>query len=594
MQGRMGDTESLRFAYMNGQLHDHPLAELIREISAERLSGVLRLVRERAKGVVYFDAGRIVSARSNLRAFRLAECLRRWRVVSAERLASIVTETMPDAEAAAALVAAGAIDETGLEIVRERQGAETLHPMLLWTDGEWSFDPRTRLDETTHAPLESLRLLLEGARRLPVEFVAARLADDEMMSPAAAAPAGAQLLPVEAFVLSRVDAPMRVGEVVAVSGVPESQTRQALYVLALVGLLRRGRWSRIFSPEAVAHELKRKTGAPSHAVVTPKPVAAKQAPTVVNHVEPEATAPIEADPLDELDALFALATVTNYYEMFAVGRNATADDIKRAYYTLAKRFHPDRFHRDADDALRARVEQSFGKIAQAYETLKDSSLRATYDLKLDAQLRRAASSAPAPQPPLERTTTPSTPGSTPKPPTPQKHTSQQQATQQPPPSQQATPRTPPPQATSTRTPPQTTSTPPDASGTTTDAAPLYRAEQSFQQALWALKHDNQVLALSCLSEAVRLAPQQARYRAHYGRALATDPRARRAAETELQAAVALDARNASYCIMLAEFYRDNGLRRRAESELERALSVDPQHAAARTMLNALRTSGARD
>ena len=405
---------------MNGQLHDHPLVELIREISAECLSGVLRLARERAKGVVYFDAGRIVAARSNLRAFRLVECLRRWRVVTSERLASIVTETMTDEETAAALVAAGALDATGMEIVRARQGAETLSPMLLWTDGEWSFDPLARLDETTHAPLDVTQLLLDGARRLPFDFIAARMSVEEMLSPTVQdAPAGAQLLPVEAFVRSRVDAPMRVGEVVAItSGVPEPQVQQALYVLALARLLQRERWPRIFSPEAVARELKRPlnatTGAAASAPAANAANAANAAsattttgrpmPEAVKDDQPAPAAPTEADPSDELDALFALAASSSYYEIFSVGRKANTADIKRAYYGLAKRFHPDRFHHETDAALRARIEQAFSKIAQAYETLKDSALRATYDLKLETQLRRGGTLSPVAPPPVVEST----------------------------------------------------------------------------------------------------------------------------------------------------------------------------------------------
>ena len=42
---------------MNGQLREHPLAELITEIAAKGFSGALRSARERAQAVVYFEAG---------------------------------------------------------------------------------------------------------------------------------------------------------------------------------------------------------------------------------------------------------------------------------------------------------------------------------------------------------------------------------------------------------------------------------------------------------------------------------------------------------------------------------------------------------
>ena len=89
-------------------------------------------------------------------------------------------------------------------------------------------------------------------------------------------------------------------------------------------------------------------------------------------------------------------------------------------------------------------------------------------------------------------------------------------------------------------------------------------------------------------EAVRLAPQQARYRAHLGRTLAREKATRRQAETELLAAVSLDALDASFRVMLAELYKDVGLRRKAEAQLERALALEPTNAEARALFAELR------
>ena len=47
---------------MNGQLSEHPLAELISEIAAKNLSGALRITRERVKAVVYDYAADLVGS----------------------------------------------------------------------------------------------------------------------------------------------------------------------------------------------------------------------------------------------------------------------------------------------------------------------------------------------------------------------------------------------------------------------------------------------------------------------------------------------------------------------------------------------------
>jgi len=61
------------------------------------------------------------------------------------------------------------------------------------------------------------------------------------------------------------------------------------------------------------------------------------------------------------------------------------------------------------------------------------------------------------------------------------------------------------------------------------------------------------------------------------------PGSRRTAETQLQAALALEPDNASFRVMLAELYQLLGLRRRAESEAARALVADPENDDAREL-----------
>jgi len=122
------------------------------------------------------------------------------------------------------------------------------------------------------------------------------------------------------------------------------------------------------------------------------------------------------------------------------------------------------------------------------------------------------------------------------------------------------------------------------------ATPQYRAEESFQQGLAAAERGDHAAAQAFFGEAVRLSPQDARYHALYGRALARAPATRHQAEAELQSAVRLDPRNVAYYVALAELYRAIGLRRRAEGELTRALALDPKHEPARRMLEQMKGS----
>jgi molecular chaperone DnaJ len=64
----------------------------------------------------------------------------------------------------------------------------------------------------------------------------------------------------------------------------------------------------------------------------------------------------------------------DYYEILGVDRNATQEEIKRAYRKLAKKYHP-----DANPVDKHASAEKFKEIAEAYEVLSDPEKRAQYD-----------------------------------------------------------------------------------------------------------------------------------------------------------------------------------------------------------------------
>ena len=68
-----------------------------------------------------------------------------------------------------------------------------------------------------------------------------------------------------------------------------------------------------------------------------------------------------------------MATETDYYELLEVDKNASGEEIKKAYRKLAMKYHPDRNPGDKE------AENKFKAINQAYDVLKDEQKRAAYD-----------------------------------------------------------------------------------------------------------------------------------------------------------------------------------------------------------------------
>jgi len=71
-----------------------------------------------------------------------------------------------------------------------------------------------------------------------------------------------------------------------------------------------------------------------------------------------------------------IAAGKDFYKILGVKRSASDGEIKKAYRSLAKKYHPDRF---PDEKKKKKAEAKFMDIAKAYETLSDPEQRRIYD-----------------------------------------------------------------------------------------------------------------------------------------------------------------------------------------------------------------------
>ena len=364
---------------MNGQLSEHPLVELIREISSKSLGGRLQAEHDRVKVVAYFDGGEFLYAASNLRALRLREYLKKSELVSEVDLAQF-NERVADTDLLKVLCAQKLLSPSAAEQVQTRLAADVLRLALLWTEGSWEFDERSRLNEQLNLELDLQSLLLEAARRLPPDFIASRFTHvEEVIAPPAEPLVHEDLQPAEAYLLSRLDGPTTLRELIALSGLSEEQVFGIVYSLAIAGSLKREEKPSAFQSRK---SVSQKTTAP------PVREEVKPAPPPRESVR-------DTDPRELEDFLIRVKNAKTHYDVLGVPIEASTQELKTVYYQLARRYHPDRF-RKVDAGLMRRIESAFARITQAYDTLRDDAPRANYNLKIAARKKaeQLADSAP--------------------------------------------------------------------------------------------------------------------------------------------------------------------------------------------------------
>jgi curved DNA-binding protein CbpA len=371
---------------MKGTLTEQPLAELVREISYKELSGTLRIEHDRAQTAVYFDSGQVIYAASNLRTLRLREYLIKSGLVSEKDLA-ILPNNLSDPALAAALTAGGWIGQKEVDGLLAALVADVLRVALLWTEGNWEFNDRARLGDPVRVQIDCPALLREAAQRMPLSFVSQRFQNPaEMILRVSEVPLTSNFLPTEGFVLSRLDQPTKLDDLVALSGLPEQDAYRVIYGLALSGLLEREFWESAFRADKAKPKPKPKEQSSAAAAATTTSDDTGQGGSRWTVVSAE-------EDLEKF--LMRLGLATNYYEVIELPATASAHEIKETYYALARRYHPDRFHLQSGTELHAKLSSAFARITQAYETLTDPTARSTYDQKLERSKRLGTVPNPA-------------------------------------------------------------------------------------------------------------------------------------------------------------------------------------------------------
>jgi curved DNA-binding protein CbpA len=167
----------------------------------------------------------------------------------------------------------------------------------------------------------------------------------------------ADLTADEAAVLSFIDGRRSIEEICSLSGIGDFNTLKAVHVLLSLRMVETGAVKTDEEIRLAREAIKQQAAAAAH------PSRSAEA-TVTREMIQKA--------VEEMPSL-------NHYQVLGVEKNATEQEIKKAYFLLAKRYHPDRhFEPDMRD-LKASLEALFTRLHDAYEMLSNPAKRDEYD-----------------------------------------------------------------------------------------------------------------------------------------------------------------------------------------------------------------------
>jgi curved DNA-binding protein CbpA len=541
---------------VQGQLGEKLVADLVREIAEKNLSGLLRLSRGKTIKAIFFESGAPKYAISNISEEQLEHKLVKQGLATSDDIEQAKQRAGKPHRVAPTLVEMGVLTDVEMRKLVRQQVMDIVLSLFEWTQGDYAFDERIRAAHDVPLDITASDILLEGARHAAnIKQIAETIAPPERIvvktNPKVIRVDAGRLIPIESYVLSRIESPIVISEVGALSGIADEEAHRAVCALVASGFLKLQSDQKDAAEEQV-----------------------RESDELTDRLR------------EEVARRLHFYTSADSYEILGITRQATTADIKAAYYQLAKKFHPDRHRNTEHGDLRGKLEALLSLITQAYDTLSEPSQRAAYDDRLK---RSPANTSPMAQKPTPIAT------AEPRPvehqPSTEEHRQTGDLRKSGPLSNKTVPlQQPSNEAVVADAQAQGATVAVQASvstnaNSTSNGNSGQQAEHYYQQGRARYDRKEYHAAVHLLREAIKLDPSRAPYHYHLGVALIRNPRTRREAEEHLAKAADLEPYNAQIRVKLGMLYKEEGLTKKAESYFHQALQLDPDNGMARRELS---------
>lgn len=336
------------------------VALYLKDIHAGRLCGRLTSRGLGWERTLAFQDGGLIFARTSLPEERLGTVLLNMGRISQEVADSIPSLTGSGRMIGEVLISKRLISHKDLYEALLAQMSMISLSLFPVFDAQLRFEKRDRIADVEFEMKMYVPQIIElGIREMPcppalVEFLGPKI--PEAGGRGAARALGSQ----EADLLASLDGSRTAEQLAAETPLSRDRFWKTLYLLYCLDL------ADLRDPQAAA--------------TTEPPAFADPAADASTPAEPAVSADTQAAIAEVLEFHQSLPRL-DYYQILDVERRAGDEDIKKAYFRLARKFHPDRFGRGVDPEIRDKIETVFDAVTKAYRTLSRKDQRGMYDSK---------------------------------------------------------------------------------------------------------------------------------------------------------------------------------------------------------------------
>ena len=343
---------------ISGRLKNFPVADVLIDLQRGLKNGTLVLSNGPATKKIYIRTGDIVYAASNTAEDGLIETVLKAGKITTDQYRQLHDSSQKKEKThAAMLVELGYLKPEDIISSVKKQVEEIIFSVFPWEDGSFAFFESPRLpDKIITLKLSTTNIIYRGVKGIhdiasltnampPLNAVLRYSADPMDLF---------QELSIDAAdntILSLVDGKRTLKEILSLSPLGDFQTMGTLYALLGTRVLY---ISMQQSDQEDIHEDLLK----------------------------ESSSKIDPAFIARVDSLYGRLAGIDHYSFLGIEKRATPDTVRRAYYTAAKEYHPDKHLQLRSIDLKNKLNAIFSRLTEVYRTLSNTTTRALYDGKL--------------------------------------------------------------------------------------------------------------------------------------------------------------------------------------------------------------------